>query len=32
MLKAVHQPHIGVEASKRRAREVLFWPEKDEEI
>ena len=29
MLKAVHQPHLGVEASKRRAREVLFWPEMD---
>ena len=27
MLKIVHQPHLGVEASKRRAREALFWPE-----
>ena len=32
MLKAVHQPHLGEETSKRRAREVLFWPEIDKEI
>ena len=32
MLKIVHQPHLGVEASKRRAREALFWPEMDKEI
>ena len=32
MLKAVHQPHLGGEASKRRAREVLFWPSIDRYI
>ena len=32
MLKIVHQPHLGVEASKRRAREALFWPEMDKAI
>ena len=32
MLKAVHQPHLGGETSKRRAREVLFWPSIDRDI
>ena len=32
MLKVIHQPHLGEEASKRRAREVLFWPEMDKDI
>ena len=32
MLKVVHQPHLGVEASKRRAREALFWPGMDKEL
>lgn len=32
MLKLVHQPHLGAEASKRRARELLFWLEMDKEI
>ena len=26
VLEAVHQPHLGIEASKRRAREVVYWP------
>ena len=26
MLKAVHQPHLGITASKRRARELMYWP------
>ena len=32
MLKVIHQPHLGEEASKSRAREVLFWPEMDKDI
>ena len=32
MLKAVHQPHLVGEASKRRAHEVLFWPSIDRDI
>ena len=32
MLKVIHQPHLGEEASKRRARKVLFWPEMDKDI
>ena len=32
MLKLLHQPHLGAEASKRRARELLFWPEIDKEV
>ena len=32
MLKIVHQPHLGVEASKQRAQEALFSPEMDKEI
>ena len=26
MLKSVHQPHLGITASKRRARELMYWP------
>ena len=26
MLKAIHQPHLGVVMSKRRARDLLYWP------
>ena len=26
MLKAVHQPHLGITASKRRAPELMYWP------
>ena len=26
MLAAIHQSHLGVEACKKRAREILFWP------
>ena len=32
MLKVIHQPHLGEEASKHRAREVLFWPDMDKDI
>ena len=26
MLKAVHQPHLEITASKRKARELMYWP------
>jgi hypothetical protein len=26
MMKKAHQPHLGIEASKRRARELMYWP------
>jgi hypothetical protein len=26
MMKEAHQPHLGIEASKRRARELMYWP------
>ena len=32
MLKVIHQPHLGEEASKHRAREVFFWPDMDKDI
>ncbi len=32
MLKGIHQSQLGKEASKRRAREVLFWPKLDKNI
>ncbi len=32
MLRAVHQPHLGVEATKRRARELMYWPGINNEI
>ena len=32
MLKRTHQGHMGTEKSKRRARDVLYWPEMGSEI
>ena len=26
MLQRIHQGHMGIEKSKRRARDVLYWP------
>ena len=26
MFAATHQSHLGTEACKKRAREILFWP------
>ena len=26
MLERIHQGHMGIEKSKRRARDVLYWP------
>jgi hypothetical protein len=26
MMKEAHQPHLGIEASERRARELMYWP------
>ena len=31
MSNAVHQPHLSEDASKHRAREILFWPGIDKE-
>ena len=27
VLEAVHQPHLGIKASKRRVQEVVYWPD-----
>ena len=32
MLAAIHQPHLGIESSKRRARELLYWQGMDADI
>lgn len=32
MLKTIHQGHFGSEVSKRRARDVLFWPKMSQDI
>ena len=26
MLKRIHESHLGIEKSKRRARDILYWP------
>ena len=32
MLKRIHEGHIGIEKSKARAREVMYWPQMNAEI
>jgi hypothetical protein len=32
MLKRIHEGHIGIEKSKVRAREVMYWPHINAEI
>lgn len=32
MLKLIHQGHLGIESSTKRAREALFWPGMSKEI
>ena len=32
MLKRIHEGHIGIEKSKARAREVVYWPRMNAEI
>ena len=32
MLKPIHEGHIGIEKSKTRAREVMYWPRMNAEI
>ena len=32
MLKRIHEDHIGIEKSKARAREVMYWPRMNAEI
>ncbi|KAL9967626.1 hypothetical protein ACROYT_G025898 [Oculina patagonica] len=32
MLKIVHESHLGIEKSKRRARDILYWPNMNAQI
>ena len=32
VLKKIHQSHMGIERSKQRARELVFWPSINKEI
>ena len=32
MLKRIHEGHIGIEKSKARAKEVMYWPRMNAEI
>ena len=32
MLSIIHETHMGVEKSKRRARAVMYWPQMAEQI
>ena len=32
MLQRIHQDHMGIEKSKRRARDVLYWPGMNSQI
>ena len=32
MLKRIHEGHIGIENSKARAREVMYWPRMNAKI
>ena len=32
MLNSVHEGHLGIEKCKRRAREVLYWPQMNQDI
>ena len=32
MLKRIHESHLGIEKSKRRARDILYWPNMNAEI
>ena len=32
MLQSIHQGHMGIEKSKRRARDVLYWPGMNSQI
>lgn len=32
MLKCIHTGHFGVEKSKHRARDVMFWPGMGQQI
>lgn len=32
MLKLIHEPHFGIEKSKRRARQVLYWHNMSKQI
>ncbi|KAK9758514.1 Integrase zinc binding domain [Popillia japonica] len=32
MLKLIHEGHNGIEKSKARARQVLYWPKMSQEI
>ena len=32
ILNLVHEDHMGIEKSKRRARETLYWPKMGDDI
>lgn len=32
MLKLVHEPHLGIEKTKLRARQILYWPKMSKDI
>ncbi|CAB4026756.1 Hypothetical predicted protein [Paramuricea clavata] len=32
MLERIHESHMGIEKSKRRARDIMFWPRMNEHI
>ena len=32
MLKRIHESHLGIEKSKRRARDILYWPNMNAQI
>jgi ribosomal protein L32 len=32
MLERIHESHMGIEKSKRRARDIMFWPRMNEQI
>ena len=32
MLKRIHESHLGIEKSKRRARDILYWPNMNGQI
>ena len=32
MLERIHESHMGIEKSKRRVRDIMFWPRMNEQI
>ena len=32
MLARVHDSHLGIEKCRRRARDIMFWPQMNEQI